>query len=78
MKNLKDELQDIIFRNEPAGQTSQLKKVQCFLRGDAETSFEAEKQQRFKNKETAAPRSVKIILSASAQNKGYTGLMALM
>jgi hypothetical protein len=54
MKNIKDELQHIILGHEPAGQASQLKKIQRFLRSDAETSFASEKQQRFKSEETAA------------------------
>ncbi len=54
MKNIKDELQHIILGDEPAGQASQLKKVQRFLRSNAETSFVIEKQQQFKSKETAA------------------------
>lgn len=54
MKNVKDELQHIILGHEPTGQASQLKKVQCFLRSNAKTSFATEKQQRFKSEETAA------------------------
>ena len=54
MKNSKDELQHIILGDEPAGQESQLKKVQCFFRSNAETSFAAKKQQQFKSEETAA------------------------
>ncbi|HMG07317.1 MAG TPA: hypothetical protein VK609_02345 [Mucilaginibacter sp.] len=54
MKNIKDELQHIILGHEPAGQASQLKKIQRFLRSDAETSFASEKQRRFKSEETAA------------------------
>ena len=53
MKNIKDELQHIILGHEPAGQASQLKKIQRFLRSNAETSFATEKQQRFKSEETA-------------------------
>jgi hypothetical protein len=45
MKSIKDELQHIILGDEPAGQAGQLKKVQCFLRSNAETSFTIEKQQ---------------------------------
>lgn len=51
MKNIKDELQYIIFGDGPAGQTNQLKKVQVFLRGHAETSFATQKQQHFKSEE---------------------------
>lgn len=54
MKNIKDELQDIILRNEQIGTSSQLKKAQNFLRGYAETSISSEKQQRFKDEETTA------------------------
>jgi hypothetical protein len=52
MKNIKDELQHIILGHEPTGQASQLKKTQRFLRSNAETSFAAKKQQRFKSEET--------------------------
>ncbi|MDB5152127.1 MAG: hypothetical protein JWR54_878 [Mucilaginibacter sp.] len=52
MKNIKDELQHIILGHEPTGQASQLKKIQRFLRSNAETSFAAKKQQRFKSEET--------------------------
>jgi len=45
MKNIKDELQHIILGHEPAGQASQLKKNQRFLRSNAETGFTIEKQQ---------------------------------
>jgi hypothetical protein len=54
MKNIKDELQHIILGHEPAGQANQLKKVQCFLRSNAKTSFATEKQQWPKSEETAA------------------------
>jgi len=54
MKNIKDELQRIILGHEPAGETSQLKKIQRFLRSNAETSLATKKQQRFKSEETAA------------------------
>ena len=53
MENIKDELQHIILGHEPAGQASQLKKIQRFLRTDAETSRSTEKQQRLKSEETA-------------------------
>jgi len=53
MKNVKDELQHIILGDEQAGRTSQLKKVQTFLRRHAETSGTAQNQKRFKNEETA-------------------------
>jgi len=53
MKNIKDELQHIIFGDEQAGRTSQLKKVQTFLRRHAETSGATQNQKRFKSEETA-------------------------
>ena len=54
MKNIKDELQDIIFGDGPIGQADKLKKVQRFLRSNEEPGFVIEKQQCFKSKETAA------------------------
>ncbi len=54
MKISKNELQDIILGNEQTGPGSQLKTAQSFLRRYAEASNPAEKQQRFKDKETAA------------------------
>jgi len=45
------ELQHIIPGDEPAGQASQLKKVQRFLKSNEGTSFVIEKQQRSKSKE---------------------------
>jgi len=53
MRNIKDELQHIIFGDEQAGRTSQLKKVQTFLRRHAETGSPAQNQKRFKSEETA-------------------------
>jgi hypothetical protein len=53
MKYIKDELQHIILGDEQAGRTSQLKKVQTFLRRHAETSSAAQNQKRFKSEETA-------------------------
>jgi hypothetical protein len=53
MKNIKDELQHIILGDEPAGEASQLKKVQCFLRRNAQTSLANQKQQRLKSEEAA-------------------------
>ena len=67
MKNIKNELQRIILGDEPAGQASQLKKVQRFLRSNAETSFVAEKQQQFKSKEAAA-----LLAFAERENITYT------
>lgn len=54
MKNIKDELQHIILRDGQAGQTSQLKKTQSFLRRHAETSVFFKEQQQFKSEEAAA------------------------
>ena len=54
MKNIKDELQNIILGDEQIGSDSQLKKVQSFLRGHAGASIPSEKQQHFKDEETAA------------------------
>ena len=53
MKNIKDELQHIILGDEQAGRTSQLKKVQTFVRRHAETSSSAQNQKRFKSEEKA-------------------------
>ena len=53
MKKIRDELQHIILGDEQAGRTSQLKKVQTFLRRHAETSSTAQNQKRFKSEETA-------------------------
>ena len=54
MKNIKDELQNIILGDEQIGTDSQLKKAQSFLRGYAGASILSEKQQHFKDEETAA------------------------
>ncbi|MEO3406733.1 hypothetical protein AAFN85_22645 [Mucilaginibacter sp. CAU 1740] len=67
MKISKNELQDIILGNEQIGGGSQLKAAQSFLRRYAETSNPAEKQQRFKDKETAA------ILNLVGQQFRYNG-----
>ena len=67
MKNIKDELQHIILGDEPVGQASQLKKIQSFLRSDAETGLASEKRKRFKNEETAA-----LITFAEQENIIYT------
>ncbi len=50
MKTIKDELQNIILGDEPIGNQSQLKKVQRFLRTNAQTGLTAQKQQRIKMK----------------------------
>jgi hypothetical protein len=54
MKNIKDELQNIILGDEQIGRGSKLKEAQSFLRGYAETSIPTEKQQRFKDEEATA------------------------
>ena len=66
MKNIKDELQNIILGDEQIGTGSQLKKAQSFLRGYAETSISFKKQQCFKDKETAA-----LIAFAKKENLFY-------
>lgn len=66
MKNIKDELQNIIRGVEPIGQTSQLKKTQSFLRTNARTSFSAKKQQWIKSEETTA-----LIAFAKQENVFY-------
>ncbi len=53
MKKIKDELQHIVFGHEPAGEASQLKKIQRFLRSNAQTSFATKKQQQLKSEEAA-------------------------
>jgi len=67
MKNVKDELQNIVLGDEQIGPDSRLKKAQNFLRGYAEASLPIEKQQRFKDKETAA-----LITFATEENLLYT------
>ena len=85
MKNTKDELQHIILGDEQAGRTSQLKKVQTFLRRHAETSSATQKQERFKSEETAElinfarqeelfyeqPISEKDFISSGAEQRVY-------
>ncbi|GAB3933064.1 putative polyvalent protein kinase domain-containing protein [Mucilaginibacter myungsuensis] len=51
MKDVKYELQNIIFRDEQAGAASQLKQTQNFLRRHAKTSVDAKEQQQLKSKE---------------------------
>lgn len=67
MNSIKHELQNIIFGDEPVGGANQLKKVQVFLRGYAEASITAQKQQRLKSEETA-----ELIIFAQRQNLFYT------
>lgn len=52
MKNVKNELQNIICSDEPFGKANKLKEVQNFLRRYAETSAGAQKEQFFKSEET--------------------------
>lgn len=51
MKNIKDELQNIITGNGQVGQSSQLKKIQNFLRGNADAGSKPEKQKHLKSEE---------------------------
>jgi hypothetical protein len=66
MKNVKDELQNIILGDEQTGPGGQLKQTQGFLRRYAETSVSSEKKQRFKDEETAA-----LIVFATENNLFY-------
>ncbi|MBS1736907.1 MAG: hypothetical protein JSS98_09950 [Bacteroidetes bacterium] len=52
MKNIKNELQNIICSDEPFGKASKLKKVQNFLRRNAKTSAGTQKKQFLKSEET--------------------------
>lgn len=65
MKTLKHELQDIICRDEQAGATGQLKKVQLFLKRYAETSIGVEEKQRIKGEKTA------LLAFAASENLFY-------
>ncbi|CAM3821166.1 hypothetical protein [Sphingobacterium prati] len=51
MKNIKDELQNIILRDGPIGSSSKLKQVQNFLRRNACSGKRSEKQEYFKSEE---------------------------
>ncbi len=51
MAPIKHELQSIIIGNGQNGNSSHLKKVQSFLRGNAKTSSKSEKQERLKSEE---------------------------
>lgn len=51
MKDIKNELQNIILRDGPIGSSSKLKQVQHFLRENANTSQGIEKQEYFKGEE---------------------------
>lgn len=54
MKNIKNELRNILYTNEPLGKEGRLKKVQNFLRRNAETGTGTQKQQHFKSEEASA------------------------
>jgi len=54
MKNIKDEIQHLIFSDGSISEADHLKKAQGFLRRYAETSFDAKKQQRIKSEEALA------------------------
>lgn len=51
MKNIKNELQDIIIRNGQKGDTSQLKKIYNFLRANAQAGPGPQEQEYLKSKE---------------------------
>jgi hypothetical protein len=51
MEHIKDELQSIIIGNGQDGSTSQLKKIQDFLRGNEKTGSEPKKQKYLKSEE---------------------------
>ena len=53
MDHVRNELQHIILGNEPAGEKSKLKKVQAFLRANAEAGFYAQKHEHLKGEEAA-------------------------
>ena len=66
MKNIKDELQHVIFGNEPFGDTNALKKIQKFLRKNARTSINTQKKQYFKSEE-----AIKLIAFAKNESLLY-------
>lgn len=68
MQTVRDELQHIIFGDDPPGQGSSLKKTQTFLKRYEETSGRIKEQQRVKGKETAA-----LLTFADQENLWYTG-----
>jgi len=51
MKNIKNELQNIIIGDGSIGSTSQLKKVQNFLRRNEKTGLRSKEQKHFKSEE---------------------------
>lgn len=68
MKNIKDELRNIIIGDGPVGEASQLKKTQNFLRGNAEASLRIKKQEYLKSEE-----EINLIDFAKGENFFYTG-----
>jgi len=54
MKRIKNELQNIICSDEPFGAEGQFKKIQNFLRRNAETGAGTQKQQHLKSEEAAS------------------------
>ncbi|MGM9479314.1 hypothetical protein ACS5PU_23025 [Pedobacter sp. GSP4] len=67
MKSIKNELQNIIFGNGSVGTTSQLKKVQSFLRTNEKTSLGSKKQKHLKREE-----AIYLIEFAHSENLFYT------
>ena len=68
MKIIKHELQNIIIGDGQAGNTSQLKKTQNFLRTNAETGYSNQKQKHLKSEEERG-----LIEFASKENLLYQG-----
>lgn len=53
MNKIKHELQNIIYADEPIGKANQLRKIQNFLRRNAQTGSGAQKQEYFKSEEAS-------------------------
>ena len=70
MEHVKNEIQYIIFGNEPPGSKSKLKKAQAFLRRNEEAGFYAQEQQYLKNEEAAQ-------LIVFAQTEDFTNFWVL-
>ncbi len=68
MKNIKDELQNIIIGDGQTGNASQLKKTQNFLRRNAQTGIRTEKQKPIKSEE-----EIRLIEFAQKENIFYLG-----
>ncbi|MET4081851.1 hypothetical protein ABIB40_001802 [Pedobacter sp. UYP30] len=68
MKNIKDELRNIIVGDGSNGNAGQLKKTQNFLRRNETASGRAEKKEHFKSKE-----EVSLIAFAEKENLFYQG-----